>query len=67
MHDLVEAFVNSLQGYLLEQLQIGTPGAAERFKDLLAEDEAIAQTRMELQQRRSNIEEIKVKLDSYKF
>ena len=64
--DLVEGLANSLQGYLLEKLEIGSADASQRLQQLLAEDPSVAQKRKELQEQRINLEEIKRQLENFR-
>ena len=64
--DLVEGLANSLQGYLLEKLEIGSADASQRLQQLLAEDPSVAQKRKELQEQRTNLEEIKRQLENFR-
>ncbi|KAI0707439.1 P-loop containing nucleoside triphosphate hydrolase protein [Cerioporus squamosus] len=64
--DLVEDFVNSLQGYLLQKLEIGSADASQRLQTLLAEDPSIAQTRIRLQDKRRKLEEIRRQLENFR-
>ncbi|KAI0689147.1 P-loop containing nucleoside triphosphate hydrolase protein [Cerioporus squamosus] len=64
--DLVEDFVNSLQGYLLQKLEIGSADASQRLQKLLAEDPSIAQTRIRLQNQRRKLEKIRRHLENFR-
>lgn len=64
--DLVEGLANSLQGYLLEKLEIGSADASQRLQQLLAEDPSVAQKRKELQEQRTKLEEIKRQLENFR-
>ena len=57
---------NSLQGYLLEKLEIGSADASQRLQQLLAEDPSVAQKRKELQEQRTKLEEIKRQLENFR-
>ena len=57
---------NSLQGYLLEKLELGSADASQRLQKLLAEDPSIAQERKKLQERRRKLEEIKRHLEKFR-
>ncbi|RDX42100.1 hypothetical protein OH76DRAFT_1448839 [Lentinus brumalis] len=64
--DLVEDFVSALQGRLLEKLEIGSADATQRLQKLLAEDPSIAQTRVDLQDRRRKLQEIRRHLENFR-
>ncbi|RPD52277.1 hypothetical protein L226DRAFT_576779 [Lentinus tigrinus ALCF2SS1-7] len=64
--DLVEGFANSIQGYLLEKLDIGSADASQRLQELVAEDPTIAETRKRLLDRRSKLEKIRRELENFR-
>lgn len=59
------SFVESVQGFLIEKLGLGTSKATARCQSYLAEDPAIVARRDELSAKRTRLEQVQVELDNF--
>ena len=62
-HALCHKLAESMQAFLLGQLQLSAPDASERFKDLLAEDPQFEIKREELREQITRLKDIKANLE----
>ena len=64
-HDFVQGFADTLQDFLLRQLEADEKDATQRFEKWLEENPNVARARSRLQERLDRLNSIRSRLENY--
>ncbi|KAM5542532.1 hypothetical protein V8D89_003991 [Ganoderma adspersum] len=66
-HDFVHGFAHGLRPYLLGKLDLGGKDASQRLEKLLEEDPDVSRAKKRLQERKKQLEDMRVRLNEFRI